>query len=230
MKRMLILAMVCFFICINSAYAANWTVEVVSKQDVYELGQKAVFTVQVKKNRIWVRDKQIMLKATFPDSNTSVTLEHFILGRYRFSASLISLLEQQTFHVTVFQKNKPNKILAEAAKTITVVVVNDNSFSIKEGDFVNNNEVTLLINSNTNYELLISEDPLFSNALWMPYSPEIPYILSSSDGKKTIYLKFRHKLSQQEQVESKQITLDTMPPQLTIMSPVQGNIVTGRTN
>ena len=230
MKRMLILAMMCFFISINFAYAANWTVKIVSKQDVYELGDKAIFRVRVKKNGRWVRDEQIMLKATFPDSNTSVALKHLIRGRYRFSARLIRMLERQTLYVFVFRKNKPKKLLAKAAKTIKVVKKNDNSFTIKQGDYTNRNEVTLLINSNKNYKLLISEDPFFPNCLWMSYSPKIPHFLSNGDGKKTIYLKFRHKYSNQEQVESQQITLDTMPPQMTIMSPVEGNIVTGRTN
>jgi hypothetical protein len=161
-----------------------------------------------------------------------VVLEYFILGGYRFSTSLTSLLEQQTFHVAVFQKNKPNKILAEASKTIKIIAPAEykNSFTIKQGDFVNNNEVTLLIDSNSNYELFISEDSLFTNALWRPYSPEISYVLSSDDGKKTIYLKFRNKVSKQEQSESRTITLDTISPKLTIISPVQGNAVAGRKN
>jgi len=230
MKKIIILVMLSILSCVNSVYAATWSVEVVSDKDAYVLGEKAVFEIEVKKNNKLVREKQIILEATFPDSNNPVTLEHIIWGRYRFSTQLTDVSEQQIFNISLFQNNKPKKLLAQAAKTITLIVEINNSFRIKEGNYVNKNEITLLIDSNLNYELMASEDPLFADCDWTAYAPEMPFVLSAGDGQKIIYLKFRNKLSQQEQIESNQVTLDTMPPQLTIISPVQGNIVTGRTN
>ncbi|MBU1045318.1 MAG: hypothetical protein KJ915_13095 [Candidatus Omnitrophica bacterium] len=230
MKKIIVLVMVSILSFLTSAYAATWNVEIVSDKDAYVLGENAVFEIEVKKNNKWVRDKQIILEATFPDNNSPVTLEYIIMGRYRFSADLTSNLEQQIFNISLFQNNKPKKLLAQATKTITLIAENNNSFRIKEGDYTNKNEITLLIDSSLNYELMVSEDPLFADCVWMPYVSEMPYVLSSGDGPKTIYLKFQNKISQQEQIESNQITLDTMPPRLTIISPLQGNIVTGRTN
>ncbi len=230
MKRVFALAIVCFFVLVNAAYAANWTVTVNSKKDVYNLRGKAVFRVKVKKNGRWVRNKKIILKASFPDGDTPVTLRYIKKGRYVFRTRLRSVLEEQTFNVSIAKRKRPNRILARASKTITVITGVDNSFTIQEGDYVKSNEVTLMIDSNQNYELLISEDPLFAGASWRAYSQEITYLLSNGDGKKTIYIKFKHKITQREQIESAQITLDTISPQMTILSPLGGTSVTGRTN
>ena len=50
MRRIVGLAILCFLIGVNSAYAANWTVKVVSDKDAYVLGEKAIFEIEVKKN------------------------------------------------------------------------------------------------------------------------------------------------------------------------------------
>ena len=129
--------------------------------------------------------------------------------------------------VTAVDESDNESQYSEEVNTSSFII---NSFTIEEGDYTNVNEITLLINSNSNYELFISEDPLFTNCLAVSYAQEIAYVLSSVDGNKTVYVKFRNNATNQEQTESNQIILDTTLPQMTILSPTSGSTVSGRTN
>ncbi len=65
---------------------------------------------------------------------------------------------------------------------------------------------------NSNLEAEVSEDSSFAGATWFAFDPSFPYNLSSSDGAKTIYLRFRDPAGNVSSTLSGNITLDQTPP------------------
>ena len=109
-----------------------------------------------------------------------------------------------------------------------MTVLSRNTFSIKEGKYTNNTEITLLPASNDSYELMVSENEDFSGAGVISYQPEITYNLSGGDGEKTVYVKFILKGTSFEDVKNASIILDTIAPVVEVLSPIDGTVVTGK--
>ena len=61
-------------------------------------------------------------------------------------------------------------------------------------------------------EMLISNRPDFSGAIWQAYASPIEWTLDAGDGVKTVYAKFRDKAGNESDVASDSIILDTTPP------------------
>ncbi|MCG2711351.1 MAG: hypothetical protein L6416_03390 [Candidatus Omnitrophica bacterium] len=230
MKKLTGLFLLFFLLQAHAAQAAEWMVKIVSNKDSYELQEEAVFGIEIRKNGKLVSDNSFIIQASFPDAGTAVSLLNIKKGKYRFNVLLDSLLEEQILAVKALRKGKKETLLAEGSKTIIVMTRYENSFTIKEGNYTSNNEITLEIDSVRFYEMAISEDPMFTNCVWMPYASVLPFYLSNGDSEKTIYVKFRHKITQEEQIESARIILDTIAPEISSLSPVEGSVVTGKTN
>ena len=229
MKILTGLFLLFFLIQIQSVQAADWMVKVVSDKNVYEWGEEAVFDIEITRNGMFPNDNSFMIQASFPDADTSVSLVYIEKGNYRFNVLLNSLLEKQILDVKVIRKGKKGIVLAEGSETITIMSSYNNAFSIKEGNYTSKNEITLEIDSIAFYEMVISEDPLFANCQWHLYTPILPFYVSNGDGEKTIYVRFRHRITQEEQVENASIILDTIAPVISVLSPIEGSVVAGKT-
>jgi len=59
-------------------------------------------------------------------------------------------------------------------------------------------------------EMSFSEDPLFTAAVWVPFSLSARYTLSSGDGQKTVYVRFRDVSGNESAIYSNTIVLDTV--------------------
>lgn len=59
-------------------------------------------------------------------------------------------------------------------------------------------------------EMSFSEDPLFIGATWVPYSLTARYLLSSGDGQKTVYVRFRDAAGNVSMAYANTIILDTI--------------------
>ena len=229
MKKLGVLFLLIFLMQLCSpVYAAFWKVEVLSDKNSYELQEEAVFNIEVTKNGRLIKEKEFVVESFFPDSGSLVSLMPLTDGKYEFKVTLEALLKTQTLHVQIQRMGKNEIILAEGVKAIDVLTYYDNSFNIQEGMYTNSSEINLRIDSVSFYELLISESPLFLDSHWQPYASVIPFSISAGDGEKTIYVKFRHKITQEEQLENAKITLDTIAPVISTLSPADGSVVSGK--
>jgi hypothetical protein len=61
-------------------------------------------------------------------------------------------------------------------------------------------------------EMLISNRPDLSGAMWQAYASPIDWTLEAGDGVKMVYVKFRDKAGNESHVASDSIILDTTPP------------------
>ncbi len=230
MKKLIGLFLLFFLLQVHAVQAADWMIKINSDKDSYELGEEAVFDIEIMRNGRLVNGRGFIIQASFPDAATAVPLSQIEKGKYRFNVILERLLEKQVLDVKIIRKGKKGIPLTEGSKMITVMVHYDSSFSIKEGSYTSNNEITLEIDSVAFYDIAISEDPVFTDCQWREYAPTIPFYISNEDGEKTIYVKFRHKFTNEERVESARIILDTIAPVISFLSPVEGSVVAGKTN
>ena len=97
------------------------------------------------------------------------------------------------------------------------------SISINSGaEYTNSKDVTLTLSAKDDpTEMLISENPNFSGASWETYATSKAFSLSSGDGTKTVYAKFRDKWYAETDAVSDTIVLDTTGP-VTTATPKAG--------
>ena len=95
--------------------------------------------------------------------------------------------------------------------------------SILEPPFVNYFNISLSLFAVEADEMQISEDLAFVAHDWLPFGRGYKLALSSNEGLKTVYVKFRDS-ELNETVVSDQITVDLSPPIVTVTSPVEGEI------
>jgi len=76
---------------------------------------------------------------------------------------------------------------------------------------------------------MVSEDVGFGNAIWQPYAEKLSYVLSGGDGNKTLHMKFRHLFLNTEETAQCAITLDTVSPSISVLSPEEGAVIAGKT-
>lgn len=75
-------------------------------------------------------------------------------------------------------------------------------------------------NTTTVDEMMISEDPSFSGASWEAYDISKAFILSSGDGLKTVYVKYRDTVCNESDSYQNQITLDTTAPAKVVLTNI----------
>lgn len=93
---------------------------------------------------------------------------------------------------------------------VTVPEVNANSLSINNGASTTTlNIVNLQLLTSNAYQMAISNTPDFLNVAWETYNPAKAWTLTTGEGTKTIYVKFRSSNGGVSQVISKTITLQS---------------------
>ncbi|MFH2105483.1 MAG: metallophosphoesterase [Parcubacteria group bacterium] len=92
--------------------------------------------------------------------------------------------------------------------------IENHSISVNSGASVTNSrDVTLSFSaSETPFQMIISEDQNFSGSAWETYSTTKHFTLSSGDGTKTVYAKFRDQQYGETSVVNDTIILDTTSP------------------
>ena len=93
------------------------------------------------------------------------------------------------------------------------------SIAIRGGStYTNSNAVTISLTATGASEVILSENSDFSGASYEPYAANKPFGLTTGDGTKTVYAKFRDTAGNETSVISDTIILDTTPPTATITS------------
>lgn len=92
-----------------------------------------------------------------------------------------------------------------------VVPLLGTDFAIAQGGVTVNPDITLNLACTTCTDFRASEDPSFSTVQFQPFTSSAPFILSSSDSLKTVYVQFRTSTGNTSQI-SKQIMLDRTLP------------------
>ena len=79
---------------------------------------------------------------------------------------------------------------------------------------VNHRDVTLSLaaTDDSSFQEIVSEDSGFSAASYQGFSASTPFTLSSGDGLKTVYVRFKDQYGNVTATQSATITLDTTPP------------------
>ncbi len=99
-----------------------------------------------------------------------------------------------------------SQTLDYASPTATSVTINNLA------SFTKNPVVSLILVANEADSMIVSEDPTFSNTNWQAYQVNPNFVISRSDGQKTIYAKFKDLSWNESAVISAQIFLDTTRP------------------
>lgn len=87
------------------------------------------------------------------------------------------------------------------------------SISINAGSvYTTSTAVTLRITSNGASQMMVSNSPTFSGAVWEAVAPSKAWTLVSGDGTKTVYVKFKDTAGNVSAVASDDVILDTQPP------------------
>ncbi|MCS7018426.1 MAG: hypothetical protein RMJ87_12310 [Cytophagales bacterium] len=104
---------------------------------------------------------------------------------------------------------------------VVASIILDRQEPINEKVIINNNEectnaangkVKLDISAEGAKEMMISNNKYFNNASWEPYKESREWILSPSDGEKTVFVKFRDEAGNESGIASDNILLDTDAP------------------
>ncbi len=94
---------------------------------------------------------------------------------------------------------------------------------------INTRQVTLTLaatdNSGTVAQMECSNDGV-TYAAAVPYATSLPWMLATGDGVKTVSVRFLDAAGNRSAVAFDSITLDTVPPQITITAPTNGAIIT----
>ena len=93
----------------------------------------------------------------------------------------------------------------------------DTDISINDGDaYTNSASVTLTLTATGASKMIISEDSTFSDVSYEAYAGSKSFTLSTGDGIKTVYVKFKDAAGNESSVISDTIKLDTTAPAVTI--------------
>ncbi|HBV99393.1 MAG TPA: phage tail protein, partial [Desulfotomaculum sp.] len=98
--------------------------------------------------------------------------------------------------------------------TLDTTAPTGGSISINGGNtYTNSTSVTLTLSATGASEMMVSEDSSFSGASYEAYSASKSFTLSSGDGTKTVYVKYRNAAGNETSgTISDSITLDTTAP------------------
>ncbi len=116
-------------------------------------------------------------------------------GTTNWSVSGIALQLGQNV-ITVTAHDQVGNIGTDTVKVDYSVAVTPtlDSFQINEGGVLTESRTVFLDNTTANLptEYLVSEEPSFTGATWLPYSSSPPFMLSPGNGNKTVYMKVRN--------------------------------------
>ncbi|MDD3887951.1 MAG: Ig-like domain-containing protein [Patescibacteria group bacterium] len=140
--------------------------------------------------------------------------DHSLFG-YKPSLALAS---DDTAHIIGYDSNNPNPYntyyflfhIFGSAPTSTSIAINSGA------SYTNTTAVTLALSASSDaYQMMVSEDPTFVGASWETYATSKNFTLSSGDGTKTVYVKYRDKLLSESTGISSTIILDETAPTVT---------------
>ncbi|HBV99394.1 MAG TPA: hypothetical protein DEF36_20435, partial [Desulfotomaculum sp.] len=105
--------------------------------------------------------------------------------------------------------------------TLDTTAPTGGSISINGGDtYTTSTTVTLTLSATGASEMMVSEDSGFSGASYEAYATSKSFTLSSGDGTKTVYVKYRNAAGNETSgTISDSITLDTTAPTISISAP-----------
>ena len=131
------------------------------------------------------------------------------------------LKKNQDYYWRVQAYDSQGEIFSEADKIVPLRFSVDLSgpqnigFLIGDGEQnTSQQSVTISLQGAKTAEIIIAESFDFEGAKWQEFQPTINFNLSSEDGKKMIYIKFRDFLGTRSAILSQPIILDTKAPEL----------------
>ncbi|MGB9911096.1 MAG: LamG-like jellyroll fold domain-containing protein, partial [Microgenomates group bacterium] len=144
-----------------------------------------------------------------------------------YTTSKVFSLSSSEGSKTVYVKFKDNAGNISAVFSDSIILDTSGPtgvITINNGDnYTSSRIVTLSISASDIFasvlQMKISENSNFSAAVWESYTATKSYTLSSSEGTKTIYIKFKDSLGNESEVYSDSIIYDTTPPSLSLDSP-----------
>ena len=101
------------------------------------------------------------------------------------------------------------RVVVDTTPPTGSIMINDNA------PFTLVRDVGLGLNASDRYgvvSMMVSEDPDFTQASWEDFAENADLTLSSGDGPKTIYVKFKDSHGLESEVYNATIILDTLPP------------------
>ena len=105
-------------------------------------------------------------------------------------------------------------ILDRVAPTDCSVKINNDSKYVLPGS----RKIPIELSAEGADNIIIAENPEFTNTRWELFIPKKIYEVSEGDGTKTIYIKFRDKALNETEVFTGTVILDTKPPEATSLS------------
>ena len=140
------------------------------------------------------------------------------LANESFSWSLGDVIKVEALEGTKFGSDSTYAILTQSPQLVrdldlTNSIIGKNvSVTIRDGHLVNHRAVTLDLIAQNAQEMIISENADFSASSWEAFSLIKLFVLSVSDGAKTVYAKFRDGSNSESNIVSDKTVLDTQAP------------------
>ncbi len=100
----------------------------------------------------------------------------------------------------------------------SVIINGDSMFTVKADKMVD-----LEISAEDAYYMMVSADPNFKDAKWLPIAEKRAFMLQGGDGKKEIFVKFKDMAGNVSSVASDEIILDRYPPKAIAFKIDNGN-------
>lgn len=100
--------------------------------------------------------------------------------------------------------------------------------TVKEGSIIQSTDIHLLLRVDYSYEMMVSANSSFVDAVWLPFQQEIPFTVEPGVGLKIIYAKFRNVFRRESNVVFTKTFLISevgTPSETELVSPI--NIVEG---
>ncbi|MFC2140442.1 hypothetical protein ACFLQ1_01820 [Candidatus Auribacterota bacterium] len=99
------------------------------------------------------------------------------------------------------------------------------AIEILGSEYTNQTGVQLLLSADGADEMMVSRLNDFSDTAWVGYQSEQGFSLSTGDGQKYIYAKFKDQAGNETEMVYDTVTLDQTPPLITITSPENNSLI-----
>ncbi len=126
----------------------------------------------------------------------------------------ITLDENMTGEIEIYIENVLDLTGNKMDKIFVGKFILNTALLVKEGDYISNQEITLLIKAPEADNMIIGEDPNFQGKNFEPFSNEKKINLSSTEGKKNIYFRTRSKSGVLSATSQFAVNLDKTPPRI----------------
>ncbi|MBU1121998.1 MAG: PQQ-binding-like beta-propeller repeat protein [Candidatus Omnitrophica bacterium] len=168
---------------------------------------------------------QYEYKITQDSIDGNAVREWTTTGGFNYVTAGLDLNECQTYYFGVKARNNTG-MWSDTGYSDGIMVTVFSVDTETEG-YTDEREVTLVFWSQDAFKRMVSEDSDFTDADWQDYSEREQFTLSQGEGEKTIYVKFQDAEGNETAVISKEIIVDTTPPDIWIISPLAESKVSG---